>query len=225
MSLSMSLNDAFASAKQVKPETVGETVGGTITNTKIQQVTDYTTSEPQFWPDGKPKEQLIVSITTPEGVEGAAYIKLWGQQRTAMMDAIRQTGLDADHALAPGNKLWITFTGEEPNTKNPRLNATKLYVYRIEVTANLGGALDGSAPVTPPAPVSAPVATPPAPAAPVTPPAPVSAPVATPPAPAAPAVDPNNVQQLFASGFNDEQVASFTGLDVQVVATLRQNAA
>ncbi|WP_216395788.1 hypothetical protein [Arcanobacterium phocae] len=201
MSLSMSLNDAFASAKQVKPTTVGETVGGTITNTKIQQVTDYTTSEPQFWPDGKPKEQLIVSITTPEGVEGAAYIKLWGQQRTAMMEAIRQTGLDADHALAPGNKLWITFTGEEPNAKNPRLNATKLYVYRVEVVANLGGALDGSAPTTPPAP------------------APQS------PAPAAPAVDPNNVQQLFASGFSDEQVASFTGLDVQVVATLRQNAA
>lgn len=208
------LNDVLTnnSGKTLKPETVGETLGGIITNVDVRQMNDFTTSKPEFWDDGKPKNQIVVTVKTgvvdedgqPE--QGSVYIKTWGLQKQALMTAVKATGLDANSALAPGNEFWITYKGEKPNENNPRFNAIKVYEYRIVPRANLTGALDEP---TPAVQAATPVATP--------------APAAT-QAPATPATPDNPVslaRQLINAGLDDASIATATGLEPSVIGALR----
>ena len=60
------LNDVLASngGKTLKPDTIGETLGGTIVAVEVRQMNDFTTGKPEFWDDGKPKNQLVVTVKT-----------------------------------------------------------------------------------------------------------------------------------------------------------------
>lgn len=218
--MSLTLTDVLSpDGITLKPEQIGETLGGTITATEVRQGTDYTTGKPDFWDDGKPKHQIVVTVDTggktAEGDDklGNIYIKVWGKQRTALMKAIKDTGLDADAALAAGNEFWVTFTDEKPNEKNPRFNATKLYEYRIVPRANVAGALADTTPA-PAAPAA------PATVAPPTPAAPAAAPAAAAPAAAA-ATPADTARQLIAQGLDDASIAMATNLDPTVIQALR----
>lgn len=146
--MAVDFNDILTGGgKTLKPETIGETIGGKIVASETRQTTDFTTGDPQFWPDGSPKIQIVFTIKQDgEEEEGCIYVKNWGQQRKALALAVKNTGLDANHALAAGNYLYVTYKGEEPNQKNPRLNATKIYEYKVEPRSNVGNVLD-TAPV------------------------------------------------------------------------------
>ena len=205
------LNDALATNGGVtlKPDTIGETLGGIIVATEVRQMTDFSSGKPDFWDDGKPKNQIVVTVKTGEKTDdgddeqGNVYIKTWGDQKQALVKAIKATGLgDANTALAPGNDFRVTYRGEKPN-ENPRFNAVKLYEYKITPRADIGGALDDT-----PAQVPAPAA--PAPAA---------------PAPAAEAAGGpvDTARQLIAAGLDDQTIATATGLDPAVIAALRAN--
>lgn len=204
MSITTDLNDVLAptGGKTLKPETVGETLGGTILATEVRQMNDYTTGKPDFWDDGRPKTQIVITVSTGEKTDdgddeqGNVYIKTWGEQKTALVNAIKATGLDANTALAPGNDFRITFKGEKPNEKNPRFNAIKLYEYTITPRANLGGVLDDTTAPTPtPAPASAQAT-------------PDTNPVTT-------------ARQLIAAGLDNDTIATATGLDPSVIQALR----
>ncbi|MEW6917984.1 hypothetical protein V3M78_06710 [Trueperella pyogenes] len=191
------LNDVLADngGKTLKPETIGETLGGVIASVDVRQMTDFTTSKPEFWDDGKPKNQIVVTVKTGavgddgEPEQGNVYIKTWGEQKIALSNAIKATGLDANGALAPGNEFWVTYRGEKPNEKNPRFNATKIYEYKIVPRADLGGVLDeNTAPAT----------------APATPDNPVSL-----------------ARQLINAGLDDTSIATATGLEPSVINALR----
>lgn len=214
--LNISLNEALAAGASLRPENVGESITGTIIAVEVKPYTDYQSGKPDFWEDGTPKTQIVVSLNTGE-TEGAIYIKNWGAQRTNLVAAVKATGLDPDKALAPGNGFTVTFQGEEPNQKNPRFNATKIYTYKIEPRANLGAALD-TQPATPTAPAGAGAAHDPWAVNQTPPPAFEPAAPAPAPAPAGPA---GNVAQLIQAGLDDAQIAQVTGLDPAVVATLR----
>lgn len=142
--MAVDFNDILTGGgKTLKPETIGETVGGKIVASETRQTTDFTTGDPQFWPDGSPKIQIVFTIKQDgEEEEGCIYVKNWGQQRKALAQAVKNTGLDANHALAAGNYLYVTYKGEEPNQKNPRLNATKIYEYKVEPRSNVGNVLE-----------------------------------------------------------------------------------
>lgn len=146
--MAVDFNDILTGGgKTLKPETIGETIGGKIVASETRQTTDFTTGDPQFWPDGSPKIQIVFTIKQDgEEEEGCIYVKNWGQQRKALAQAVKNTGLDANHALAAGNYLYVTYKGEEPNQKNPRLNATKIYEYKVEPRSNVGNVLE-TAPV------------------------------------------------------------------------------
>lgn len=139
MDLNQDLNAALAGAASLKPENIGEIIEGTITNSEVTQHTDYATGKPETWEDGKPKANIVISLRTDDGTDGAIYIKNWGAQRAALRKAIQATGLDANTALAPGNRIAMAYVGNEPN-KNPKFDATKLYEFTITPRANLGGA-------------------------------------------------------------------------------------
>lgn len=139
MDLNQDLNAALAGAASLKPENIGDMIEGTITSTEVTQHTDYATGKPENWEDGKPKTLIVISLHTDEGTDGAIYVKNWGAQRAALRKAIQATGLDANTALAPGNRIAMTYVGDEPN-KNPKFDATKIYEYAITPRANLDGA-------------------------------------------------------------------------------------
>lgn len=200
-------DELFASTggKTLKPDTIGETLGGVIVSAESRQMTDFTTGEPLTWDDGKPCLQVVVTVdlgtTDTDGnpEQGCIYIKTWGEQRQALKEALKESGLDSmNKALAPGNHMSITFIGEKPNEKNPRLNAIKLYKYTIEPRANLGAAVNAA--LAEPAPTAAPAA--PAPAA---------------PAPAG-GVD---IAALIKAALPDAQIASIAGIDPSAVTAIR----
>nr|DAY94772.1 MAG TPA: hypothetical protein [Caudoviricetes sp.] len=196
------LNDALASngGKTLKPETIGETLGGVITATEVRQVNNFSTGKPDFWDDGKPKNQIVITVktggTTEDGEDeqGNIYVKTWGEQKQALIAAIKASGLaDANTALAPGNRFTVTFKGEKPSD-NPRFNAVKIYEYKIVPQANVGGVLEDT-----PSPQQAA-------------PQPVES-TATTPA--------QTARKLIASGLDDQTIATATGLDPAVIAALR----
>ena len=193
------LNDALATngGATLKPDTIGETLGGIIVATEVRQMTDFATGKPDSWDDGKPKNQIVVTVKTGEKTDdgddehGNVYIKTWGDQKQALVTAIKATGLsDANAALAPGNDFRITYRGEKPND-NPRFNASKLYEYTITPRANIGGALDDT-----PAAV---------------------------PDPAAGGSPVDTARQLIAAGLDDQTIATATSLEPAVIAALRAN--
>ena len=203
------LNDALATNGGVtlKPDTIGETLGGIIVATEVRQMTDFATGKPDSWDDGKPKNQIVVTVKTGgktddgDDEHGNVYIKTWGDQKFALVNAIKATGLsDANAALAPGNDFRVTYRGEKPN-ENPRFNAVKLYEYTITPRANLGGALDDT-----PAPTQA-----------------APAPAASVPDPAADGSPVDTARQLIAAGLDDQTIATATSLEPAVIAALRAN--
>lgn len=213
------LDDALASsgAKSAfnKTSQIGDTITGPIVDATIKQRSDYYTKEPKYWNDGKPQNQVVVRIQTPErlddeddGIRGV-YIKTWGTDKEALLAAIKEAGgSKASDVLIPGATFTATFTSTKPSDQG---DDAKLYQYAINPN---GAALDQA--VATPAPAAAPT--------PVAPPA--SAPQPTPAQPVVPAGDDitkkiETVKALIQLGQPDEAIAGVTGLDLAVIAATR----
>lgn len=191
--------------------TPGDTVTGTITKVDVKQVTNFQTKEPEFFPSGDPKKQVILTLQTTmredadDDGKRSVYIPLWGAKKAALADAMRAAGMkEASTALAMGNTFTARFVGEERKHGKTGSYTEKIYEYSIQAasTAALNEAM-----------------TPAAPAAPAAAPAPASQP--TPPAPAAQAPQQVDVPALIRAGLDDQSIASAAGLDASVVAQIR----
>jgi hypothetical protein len=53
-----------SSAPAFRFEKIGDTIEGVITDVSSVQDRDFVTKEPVFWPDGKPKKMLILTVQT-----------------------------------------------------------------------------------------------------------------------------------------------------------------
>lgn len=204
----------------------GETHTGTILDVQVRQTTDFQTGQPQFWDSGEPKQQAIIQLQTDERDDAeddgirAAYIKLWGLQRKALMDAVRTSGCrKASEALRPGAMFTATFTGYG-EAKSRGMSAPKLYEYRIAPPVEGGAALDAATTPTP-APVyqapTTPTYQPPA--------APAAAPTVAPtpaPAPSSPA---DQVKALISAGLTDSQIAQSVNLPEAAITIMRSQLA
>jgi hypothetical protein len=133
---------------------------------KMVQARHFETGQPDFWPDGNPKQTAVVDVTV-DGEERS----LWAPKPSAMYKAITDAVKAAGQQLAPGGKLSIRFSGEKPND-NPRLNAQKLYQAHYEPPAVFVESNEWATPSAAPAPTptsappvaeSAPAASTPAP--------------------------------------------------------------
>ena len=188
----------------------GDTVTGTIAKVDVKQVTNYKTKEPEFFPSGDPKKQVILTLQTSlredadDDGKRSVYIPLWGGKKAALADAMRAAGMkEASTALALGNTFTARFVGEERKHGKDGSYTEKIYEYAIQAasTAALNEAM--------------------APAAPVAPAAPAPAPQPAAPAPAAQAPQQVDVPALLRAGLDDQSIASAAGLDVAVVAQIR----
>jgi hypothetical protein len=196
-------DDFFGGGSQsAKFPTIGTTVAGKITRVgEPQQQKDYATGALKTWDDGSPMMQLPVDIATDlredSDDDGTRTLYVKGQLRNAIKDAIRKAGAKS---LAVGGTLSVTYARDgEPSKKG--FNAPKEY----------------EATYTPPSEAFL---------------APEQ-PAATQAAPAAPAAAPANdkaaaigeAKALIAAGLDDATVHASTGVDLNVVAALRNAAA
>lgn len=198
-----------------KFEAPGDTYMGEIADIQIRQVNDYDTGKPSFWDDGRPQEQIVVTIETSDSTgpdddgQRNIYIKGWGDQLKAFRQAAKNLGRNP----RAGDVFTASYIGDGEK-KNARFNAPKLFQYEVKAgTAGLSNLTEQ----TPAAPAAA------APAA----PAPAqAAPAQAAPAPAAPAQGPSpqeKATQLIQLGLDDATIAGQLGLDVSVVGILRQS--
>lgn len=215
----------------------GDTHTGTITEVSdARQATEYGSNELAYWDKERtrPKMQVAVTLDTaerdPQDANDTGKRTLWvvedgrsGSILSAIRQAVHQAGAGT---IDIGGQLTVTFSGFDPNSKNPA-NPRKVYSASYVPPAPAGGMFTNQAPVQPAAPAPAPA--PAAPAQPVAP-APAAQPVATPATPAPVPAVPDAVRQavtaLIGTGQADEQIAATlagTGLPVtaETVATIR----
>ena len=200
--------------KTAKFETVGETHAGEIVSIDTRQVNDYETGTPEFWQDGRPKQQIVVTFDTgkQEGPDDDGhrnlYIKGWGDQLRAFRDAARRLGRNPQ----VGDRITATYVADGEK-KNPRFNAPKLYQYDIEPgTPGLSAMLNDAAPAT-----QAQQATP----APTKAPASQAAPQAQ--QGAQQGDQSQKIKSMIMLGLTNEQIAEALSLDQTVVAYMREH--
>lgn len=118
-----------SSSKGVKFDTVGASVIGTVKSApRERQQTKYGTQEPDFWPNGDPKMQILVDLQTEQRVDASddgertLYVASKNMKR-AIGEAIRAANASD---IAPGGVLTVTYVGNDPASKNPA-NPAKLY--------------------------------------------------------------------------------------------------
>nr|DAN46217.1 MAG TPA: hypothetical protein [Caudoviricetes sp.] len=214
----------------------GDTHTGTITEVSdARQATEYGSNELAYWDKERtrPKMQVAVTLDTterdPQDANDTGKRTLWvvedgrsGSILSAIRQAVHQAGAGT---IDIGGQLTVTFSGFDPNSKNPA-NPRKIYSASYVPPAPAGGMFTNQAPAQPVA-APAPAAPAPAPAAPAQP---VAAPATPAPVPAVPDAVRQAVTALIGTGQADEQIAATlagTGLPVtaETVATIRATAA
>lgn len=217
----------------------GDTHTGTIAEVgDARQASEFGSNEPAYWDREKtrPKMQVAVTLDTterdPQDVSDTGKRTLWvvedgrsGSILSAIRQAVQQAGAGT---IDIGGQLTVTFSGFDPNSKNPA-NPRKIYSASYVPPAPAGGMFTNQAPAQPAAPAPAAPAAP-APAAPAQPVAPAAQPVAAPATPAPVPAVPDAVRQavtaLIGAGQDDATIAATlagTGLPVtaETVATIR----
>lgn len=116
-------------SKGLKFPTIGTSHSGTITSEpRERQQTEFSTGQPAVWPSGEPKMQILVDLQTEEkddpddDGERTLYVSSNGMKH-AIGKAIRDAGAKD---LEVGGTLTVTYTGNDPQSKNPQ-NPKKLY--------------------------------------------------------------------------------------------------
>ncbi|GIE84591.1 hypothetical protein [Actinoplanes regularis] len=130
------------------------------------QQTDFRTKAPETWPDGSPKMQVLVQLSTtlrdpakPDD-DGTRTLYIKGKELTnAIRNAVRASGASGIHT---GGVLTITYVADGPAQAG--LSAPKLYAAQYQPPAVSFAGVTASAAPAPAAPVQA-YATQPAPAA------------------------------------------------------------
>ena len=130
-----------------KFEAAGDThVGEIVEISERLQATKYGTTDPSFWPSGDPMMQVKITLQTderdPEDPADDGKRGLWvlesgkqGGMLWAIREAVKKSGADD---LREGGRLQVTFTGTDPESKNPQ-NPRKLYQAAYQGPAAGGG--------------------------------------------------------------------------------------
>lgn len=104
----------------------------------VEQQRDYDTDEPLYWPDGKPRWQVVVTLATGErdpeirDDDGTRRLFVKGQMKTAVQAAVKAAKADG---LEDGGHLTVTYTADGPQP-NPKKHAPKQYTARYVTAAN-----------------------------------------------------------------------------------------
>jgi hypothetical protein len=135
--MSTTTNDAVndflmggAGAPSAKFDTVGRTYKGTIVKSEVRQQIDMDTDEPEFWKDGKPKMQAVITIQTDEidptieDDDGQRRLFVKGNMQKAIREAVKAAGCSR---LDVGGVLAVRYSDNGEATKRG-FSPPKLYV-------------------------------------------------------------------------------------------------
>ena len=97
------------SAVSWKDATPGTTVGGTVSAPpSMRQATQFGTQQPEYWPDGRPKMDILVEFTDDQGDERTFWMPLPSNMQHAIVKALADAG---EEEVKVGGTLRVTFTG------------------------------------------------------------------------------------------------------------------
>lgn len=123
--------DPFATTESLpalsfKDKPIGTSYTGRVLDRpKLVQSRDFETGERATWPDGNPK----MSVVTQLEVNGEKC-SLWAAKPSAMFAAVAAAQQEAGTTITVGGTLTVTYVGDKPNEKNPRLNPQKQYAVK-----------------------------------------------------------------------------------------------
>ncbi|SDQ05011.1 hypothetical protein [Leucobacter chromiiresistens] len=165
---------ATSTGKGVKFNEIGARITGKIAQLPFEkQATKFGSQEPDYWPNGDPKMQVVVPLTETNAPredgnddgDRTLYVSSTAMKK-AIFAAISAAGAQD---VQVGGTLTVQYTGNDPASQNPA-NPKKLYQAQYSPPAT-GLAQPAAAPAAPqaaPAPQGAPAPAPqaaPAPAA------------------------------------------------------------
>ncbi|MET0911435.1 MAG: hypothetical protein ABWZ99_18365 [Ilumatobacteraceae bacterium] len=119
-------------------EAIGDAVEGRIENVVVSQQTSMEDNTPLTWPDGRPREQLVITLATDlrEGDDDDGIRKLYAKggkyeaaegtgtsMKDAIADAVKKAGA---RSIDEGGTLKVGHTGIGKKT-NRGYSAPKLY--------------------------------------------------------------------------------------------------
>lgn len=110
----------------------GDQVDGYITSAEVRQQTDYDTGAPMTWDDGRPRNQLVVTLETQlredDDDDGLRRLYVRGQMTRAVADAVRKTG---EPGLRLGGRLFVRYVSDdEPKRKG--MQGAKQYIAKYQ---------------------------------------------------------------------------------------------
>jgi hypothetical protein len=129
--MTMDVNDLLSGGEKIpgaRFDKVGDSVTGTIVSAEARQTTDIQTGQPEVWPQGDPKMQVVITLQTDqrdpeiEGDDGRR--RLYAKKPSAMLTAI--IAALAGNRLEVGGRLAVQHTGTEPASTRG-FNDKKLY--------------------------------------------------------------------------------------------------
>lgn len=204
-----------SSSKGLKFDTVGATHTGVVQSApRERQQTKFGSQEPDFWPNGDPKMQILVDLKTDQRLDASdtgertLYVASKNLKR-AIGEAIRAAGASD---ILPGGTLTVQYIGNDPASANPA-NPAKMYTaqYTAPTSAFVQQPAAAAPAVAQPAQVAQPVQQA------------VAAPI--PQAPAAVQQQPFQQQPAtHAGGLTDQQVSQLqqlrgAGIPAETIAT------
>lgn len=132
MSKEEQLNDYFDPyrAPAVKFESMGDGVEGIVVDRDLRQQTNFDTGEPEFWNDGRPKMEAILTLAVDNfDGEEPERVRLFvrGFMQNDIQDAIKAAGA---RGLAEGDYLHVVWSGEEAPKKKGHKGA-KRYTVKV----------------------------------------------------------------------------------------------
>lgn len=137
-------DDPFATPDSVPALTfpsIGTSYSGRVVElpTLVQQRI-FETGEPDTWADGNPKLTAVMRLD----VDGEQR-SLWAKKPSDLFAAIKRATVDKGTPIQLGGTIAVTYIGDKPNEKNPRLNPVKQYRVEYQPPSAFGDAPQQSA--------------------------------------------------------------------------------
>lgn len=114
----------------------GDTAKGTIVQAGVEQSRDFETGKAEFWDDGKPKMQLVVTLRQDDGEVVRVFCK--PNAKAAIRDAVIQAGAQG---LENGGTLAVQMYDLEPPAK-AGMNPKQLFKAQYKAPVNTVSADD-----------------------------------------------------------------------------------
>lgn len=150
MGIAGAIADAGSGARTGKLEEVGDVLRGVVISAELRQARDDD-NKPDFWEDGNPKQQVVILLQTTldegpndEGKDDdgkrAFYIKWWGLQKKAFLEAVRLAEVDD---LYEGDEFAVKYLEDgDKDPKKKSWSAPKILKFKVKPAPKSAGLSD-----------------------------------------------------------------------------------